>query len=56
MKNRIFLFIALFAVLLAAIAAMVVRREEVRAILGDAVRWFNYFIHLHLPGNPGGIP
>jgi hypothetical protein len=49
MKNRIFLFIALFAVISAAIAAMVAGREEVRAILGDAVHWFNYFIHVHLP-------
>jgi hypothetical protein len=54
MKNRIFLFAGLFAVLLAAIAAVVARPEEVKAILGDAVRWFNYFIHVHLPGNPGG--
>jgi hypothetical protein len=86
MRNRIFLFGVLFAVLLAAIAVMVARREEVKDILGDAVkrehsavdmlevfcrhvmdswrrigaahsanvRWFNYFIHVHLPGNPGG--
>jgi hypothetical protein len=54
MRNRMFLFVVLFAVLLAAIAVMVARPEEVKAILGDAVRWFNYFIHVHLPGNPGG--
>jgi hypothetical protein len=54
MRNRIFLFVVLFAVLLAAIATMVARREEVKAILGDAVRWFSYFIHVHLPGNSGG--
>jgi hypothetical protein len=54
MRNRIFLFVVLFAVLLAAIAVMVGRREEIKAILGDAVRWFNYFIHVHLPGNSGG--
>ena len=52
--KRTILLIGLFAVLFAAIAAMVARREEVKAILGDAVRWFNYFIHVHLPGNPGG--
>jgi hypothetical protein len=54
MRNRIFLFGVFFAVLLAAIAVMVARREEVKDILGDSVRWFNYFIHVHLPGNPGG--
>ena len=54
MRNRIFLLVVLFAVLLAAITTMVARREEVKAILGDAVRRFSYFIHVHLPGNPGG--
>jgi hypothetical protein len=49
MKYRMFLFIGLFAVVAAAIAAMVAGREEVRAILGDAVQWFNYFVHVHLP-------
>jgi hypothetical protein len=39
----------LFAVVAAAIAAIVAGREEVKAILGDAVHWFNYFIHVHLP-------
>jgi hypothetical protein len=45
MKNRVILFIVLFAAFaaIAAIAAVIAGRETVNAILEDAVHWFQYF-------------
>ena len=45
MKNRVILFVVLFAVFaaIAAIAAVIAGRETVNAILDDAVHWFQYF-------------
>lgn len=45
MKNRVILFIVLFAAFaaIAAIAAVIAGRESVNAILADVVHWFQYF-------------
>jgi hypothetical protein len=45
MKNRVILFIVLFAAFaaIAAIAAVSAGRETAKAILEDAVHWFQYF-------------
>ena len=46
MKNRIILFVVLFAVI-PAIAAMIAGRDTVNAVFKDAAQWFNYFVHVH---------
>jgi hypothetical protein len=46
MRNKIILFVALFA-LTAAIAAIVTGPEAVNAVIEGAVQWFNYFVHVH---------
>jgi hypothetical protein len=46
MKNRIILFIILFAVV-SATAAMIAGRDTVNAVIEGAVQWFNYFVHVH---------
>ena len=46
MKNRIILFVALFAVT-AAIAAIVAGPDAVSAVIDGTTQWFNYFVHVH---------
>jgi hypothetical protein len=45
MKNRIILFIVLFAAFaaIATVAAVIAGQETVDAILKDTVHWFQYF-------------
>jgi hypothetical protein len=46
MRNRIILFIVLFAAA-TAVAAMLAGRDSVNAVLQDAGHWLNYFVHVH---------
>jgi hypothetical protein len=46
MKNRIILFVVLFAAA-AAVAAMLAGRNAINAVLEDAGHWLNYFVHVH---------
>lgn len=46
MRNRIILFVVLFAAA-AAVAAMLAGRDAVNAVLADAGHWLNYFVHVH---------